>query len=244
MQVIGEYYKTYIPVFQGKYEKAIELLSDQLEDDTITQFSRHLVRAQLYRETGRYDLALEDIKHNLVMQEQQSPGDKASYRYFYIQLLAETGEIERARIQSDSMRSYLEDVDLGLGYYWSSMGAMELAKGNCEEARQHLEEAADKEQSIFTHLLLARAYLDCGQYEMAIKELKRQLSIYNYQHTLWGVWHIKLHYYLGLAYENNGEKLKAIEQYREYLEFMQDSDSGIPAKDDAIQRLIKLESQS
>jgi tetratricopeptide (TPR) repeat protein len=243
-QIIGEYYKIYIPVFQGKYEKAIEILSDQIEADTITQFSRHLVRAQLYRETGRYDLALEDIRHNLDMREQQVPADQASCRYLFIQFLAETDEIERARIHSDTLRSDLEDLGLGLSYYWCSLGAMELAKGNCEEARQHLEEAADKEQSIFTHLLLARAYLDCGRYEEAIRELKWQLSIYNYQHALWGAWHIKLHYYLGLAYENAGEKLKAIEQYREYLEFMKDSDSGISTKDDADQRLKKLESQS
>jgi tetratricopeptide (TPR) repeat protein len=243
-RITGEYYKIYIPVFQGKYEKAIESLSDQIEADTVTRFSRHLVRALLYRETGRYDLALADIRHNMDLREQQVAGDKASYRYLYIQFLAEMGEIERARIHSDTMRSTLEDLDWGLCYYWYSLGAMELAKGNCEQARQHLEEAADKEHSIITHLLLARAYLDCGRYEESIRELKLQLSIYNYQHALYGVWHIKLHYYLGLAYEKSGDRSKAIEQYREYLEYMKDSDSGIPAKDDAVLRLKKLESQS
>jgi len=51
---------------------------------------------------------------------------------------------------------------------------------------------------------------------------------------------VKAYYTLGRAYEESGWRDKAIEQYGIFLDIWKDADSGIPALEDARQRLTRL----
>jgi hypothetical protein len=72
-----------------------------------------------------------------------------------------------------------------------------------------------------------------------------QLMIpYNSPRAYYGIWSVKMHYYLGRIHEQLGEPEKAAEQYRTFLDIWKNADPGIAAKDDAEERLERLTGSS
>jgi len=60
----------------------------------------------------------------------------------------------------------------------------------------------------------------------------------------WPIASVKAHYWLGVAYQQTGQKDKAIAEYRKFLEIWKDADAGIPEVEDAIKRLAELEKRA
>lgn len=57
----------------------------------------------------------------------------------------------------------------------------------------------------------------------------------------WPIQAVKAHYWLGVAYEKQGEKDKALKEYKEFLEIWKDADFESPQINDAKSRIEKLE---
>jgi hypothetical protein len=55
---------------------------------------------------------------------------------------------------------------------------------------------------------------------------------------------VKVHYFLGLAYEQSGWTKKAVEHYEEFLDIWKDADPGITEIEDARQRLARLKGRA
>ena len=70
---------------------------------------------------------------------------------------------------------------------------------------------------------------------------EKELSIYD---SDWQIcipdWRIKMHYYLGLAYEQSRWYDKARREYEQFLDRWKDTDQGIPDVDDAKARVERL----
>lgn len=92
--------------------------------------------------------------------------------------------------------------------------------------------------------MLARAYLESGRYNEAIKEYESLLSNYGYGRIEWPIHITKAHYFLAMAYEKSGKNKMAIKQYKEFLEAWKDADPGIAAIEDARNRLELLEKKT
>ncbi|MGH8004476.1 MAG: tetratricopeptide repeat protein [Limisphaerales bacterium] len=56
----------------------------------------------------------------------------------------------------------------------------------------------------------------------------------------WPIAAVKAHYWLGVAYEQTGEKEKAQKEYEKFLEIWKDADFNSPELADAKERLARL----
>ena len=57
----------------------------------------------------------------------------------------------------------------------------------------------------------------------------------------WPIQAVKAHYWLGVAYEKQGEKDKALKEYRKFLEIWKDADFESPEINAAKSHIVKLE---
>jgi len=75
-----------------------------------------------------------------------------------------------------------------------------------------------------------------------VATLEQAISRYDEFRVLIPIRAVKANYSLGRAYEKSGWRDKAIEQYETFLDIWIDADPGIPALEDARQRLAHLKS--
>jgi tetratricopeptide (TPR) repeat protein len=97
---------------------------------------------------------------------------------------------------------------------------------------------------LVSHCLLGLAYLGAGRPDEAIAKFEELLSSYSDKLLYTGVYGVKLHYYLGQAYEQSQKYDQAAAQYETFLEIWKDADSGLTGIDDARRRLAGLKSRS
>ncbi len=98
----------------------------------------------------------------------------------------------------------------------------------------------------------AVALLKTGRIDEAIKELKRvtwwvpmgdagEDFVANLPvRTAWPIFAVKAHYWLGVAYEQKGDKVKAVQEYEKFLDIWKNADPGIAEITDARERLTQL----
>jgi tetratricopeptide (TPR) repeat protein len=95
------------------------------------------------------------------------------------------------------------------------------------------------------------AHLKTGRIAEAIEELKKismWVAVDVEQHTLsflplledLPTASVKAHYWLGIAYEQQGKKDEAIKEYEKFLDIWKDADLRLPELSDAKAHLAKL----
>ena len=124
--------------------------------------------------------------------------------------------------------------------YWWTIGFIELARDNFEEAVINFKKVAQVSQYFDAIYLLGRAYLKAGSLGEAVAEFEKAISRFDDHRAESPIYSVKVYYLLGLAYEKSGWKNKAIEQYEEFLDIWKDADPGIDEVEDAKERLKKL----
>jgi tetratricopeptide (TPR) repeat protein len=243
--------QAYIPLYQGKFEEALVALDSgirQMKQELGKEkhASYHIVKAFIYAEQGRWDQALVEQQKCLEIIQRHEPKSKGGSLDLYIQLLAESGNIERAEQVADSFKTLIEDAECMSSDYMYARGCIELERGNADEAVVHLEKAAELADafSYSIHFTLSRAYLEAGQYEQAAKKYESLLKMQDMWVLYWGIWTVKSYYYLAVAQENLGLTDKAAKNFHTFLDIWKNADSGIEELDDARQRLTHLENKS
>jgi tetratricopeptide (TPR) repeat protein/tRNA A-37 threonylcarbamoyl transferase component Bud32 len=252
----GRTHLAYIPLYQGRFEKALEILdngiaADKMEQTESAEISKRESKFIIYWEKKNINLALKEYEKRIEILRSFNPDDKLSGRGgTYIHLLAENKDFEKAEEAAKSFKKDIEETDpTRMSSYWYALGAIEFSKGNFEEAVKHFERGTKKEGWVTgadfqERVMLARAYLESGRLGQAVSEFEDLLSNYSGIRLLWAIWVVKAHYYLGLAYEKSGWNNKAIEQYKEFLDIWKNADPGIAEVEDAKERLEKLRVES
>ena len=133
-----------------------------------------------------------------------------------------------------------------------TLGIASSEDGKFDAALDHFQTALQTVAPNHLPLLpVAVAHLKTGRAAEAIEELKR-LTVcwpldfpgYNlfFLPTLddWWVASVKAHYWLGVAYEQDGRKGESVKEYEEFLNIWKDADFKSPELEDAGARIGKL----
>jgi len=225
----GRTYLALIPLYQGKFEKALEVLDDGIAADRMEQTqgwgsaNKHFLKACVCKEKKELKLALREAEEGIGIWQKAYLDDTTEGQFCCVRFLGEENELA----QADELAK-----------------ALTLSEHNLVASLRNFRRAAQVTTYFCVHYLLARTHLDSGRLGDAVTEFERLLSYYGYDRLFWAIWDVKTRYYLGLAYEKSGWNKKAIEQYQEFLEIWKHADPGIPEVEDAKERLKKLRVQS
>ncbi len=129
------------------------------------------------------------------------------------------------------------------------LGTIELHKGNSTAAVEHLKQAVGllyHESSIVSDDralyfgTLAAAYQSAGNLDEARKEYKKILALTTGR-LHYGDIFARSFYRLGRIYEQKGQKAKAVDNYKKFLNLWKEADPGLPEVPDARKRLETLQ---
>jgi len=244
----GRFMLAYIPVRQGKFDRALEILdraisADMMEHAHERYATNHLHKAMIYEQIGQLDLAVREMElsHRIYdeVYEIAVPSSEPVRVYF----LARNGELDRASTAAETAKQVLEQQGDNLQLYWLAMGGLRLVEGDAPAAVEYIEKVSQGYAFSFaTNYLLGRAYLAAGRLEEAATTLAGLHSYYESGRTFWGTWDINSHYYLAITYESLNRTADAIEQYEIFLDFWKDADRELVEIEDATTRLARLKS--
>ncbi len=252
--VDSSFYQAAIPIHQGHFQKALALLDSAMSDDELdpsrqimTSCKRQL-KAGVLMELGKNDEAFEELdKSGIVARKREWFRQGRTLAIDRIWLLARTHRHDEARKELESIGTSSftprwlvpEDRLIAEGLIKFEEGAYE----SCYHSLIAAEEKFPKWPSIRSFLIdriAARCCINTGRFERAIQILSKSLSIYA-NARIWNLAaDVKNHYYLGVAYEMNGQPGKAIEQYRTFLDIWKSADRELWEMEDARKRLHSL----
>jgi tetratricopeptide (TPR) repeat protein len=241
--------RTLIPYNQGRLQQTLHMFDSCLivfnDNSLLWSASRiHYLKSFIYQALHNYNSALRENRLGKDIEIKSSPNKLPDFRFFYIQMLAQDGQFDQARIEAEKLRQDSEKLDGCLHDYWYAMGAVAFEQKDYANAISYLNNIFKSDEvcrCFHVHYLLGRAYLESERLADAINEFESQMYIYDYLHIRHAVMNADLHYYLGLAYEKSNWNDRAIEQYRLFLNIFKDADPDLMALYDASARLKRLQ---
>jgi len=242
----------YILVHQGKLDSALYVLEDGIRADKLeiskpSQFvpftDKFLLRAWIYAEKQQFNLAVKEFQLYLNQLNEDSLDIPYNYPGLYIWLLAKNKQFSEAEKEAGNLRKILNSPYAPQWPYYRALGCIDLEKGNISLAISHFEKAAEENSGFDTQFMLAEAYIAGGYYKEALVLLDKIQSSYSQLKAFWGIWSVKIHYDMGLAYEGTNQPAFAIERYEYYLDIWQKADSDLATVIDAKQRLNNLKQE-
>lgn len=250
---MGRLYLAQIPLAQGKFSEALQILAEGIaldrsdNPDTVRHVDtgfKHNLMARIYLELGEDDRALQEFCTHMDIFREAYPTTVNFDRHQYIQLLAETGRSDLAGQFVEEYARDLSDQKYPLSYVEYARGSIEFARENYPAAIDHLSIAAHAFNDFPSDFMLGRAYLADGRLSEAVRVFEALLTHYSGLRAFWSIWSVKMHYYLGLADEQSHWYDKAAEQYSIFLETWEYADYQVPELTDAAQRLSLLHPKS
>lgn len=252
VRVLARLYETLIPIRQGKFEQALSeidsgIVKTEMDPDTGARISDepgfYVFKARIRAEQGRYDLALAALDTAMIMQRKYTPNDTLSCYYLYAQYLAANGDFKSAEEVQRRLAAHTKTTGQAPCYQYWAAGSIELARGNLVAAVEQFEKGAELTSVTYDFVannLLARAYLASGKLGQAVPLLEKLESVYSTNRLVVIIDDVKLHYYLGIAYEESRWYDRAAQEYRTFLDLWKDANPGLTAVEDARQRLARL----
>ncbi|MCP4703930.1 MAG: tetratricopeptide repeat protein [candidate division Zixibacteria bacterium] len=237
-------YKAFISIFQGKLNEALKCFDLDINSQDKDSTSYHFFRSRIFTEQQIWVLALEEIEKAIELYKISNPNNKSTYRYLRILILANMGEMAEAKKGLKELKTYVDEIGNSEYAYWYAAGSIDIVEGNLDKACASFKKSRDYNNEYFVGYKLATTYLLAERYDEAILEFERILNIYGLQRAFFGVFSVKIHYYLGLAYEHSGQRNKAIDQYSIFLKIWKDADKEIKEIEETRNRLVRLQSQS
>jgi serine/threonine protein kinase/tetratricopeptide (TPR) repeat protein len=237
----------WIPLCQGKFKQALNVLDDGLGADRIEHFeeaqnaNKHYFKASIYSELKDWPKALEEVEKGTEVWHKTFPQDPIYGRHYHTQLRAESGDIEGAEKLAALIKIDIDKTNpIFTPWHNYATACIARAKGDFEEAFSNLSKAAQSVPHYYIHFMLAKSGLETNRLDIAVTEFTRLQSVYDNARLAWLIWAVKSHYYLGCAYEKSGWGAKAIEQYSKFLDIWKEADAGIIEIADCKARLAQL----
>jgi serine/threonine protein kinase/Flp pilus assembly protein TadD len=250
-----------ISIHRGQFKKAQRHLLDNLFSHQAQKLQQQV--EQDYRtltllayETGDYSAMLESAK-NYSAQRKKDPADIIYGRGLLAWAWMKNGNSQMSyRVLNELKKDLVDkpptwqvvqdDISALLGY----------EEGDYQLALEHFEKTFQVLYPIHApqhHYALT--LLKTGRTSEAINELRRltwwsPISLGNISlpfligSHFWPIASVKAHYWLGIAYEQTGEKEKAIQEYEKFLGIWKDADPGIAELEDTKKKLAELKTKA
>lgn len=172
----------------------------------------------------------------------QVSGDRGIFfRPQQIKVLAESGDIGKAKEIVEEIKNYFEEHGEDKSRYYLAFDSIKMVASDYNLALTYFDSIPYLEKLLFSDkCLIGLANLKANRTVKAISILRDLEISYNADKAYYGILSVKIYYYLGLAYEANNEFDLAREQYSKFIDLW--GRSSIPRKevDDARNRLTKL----
>ena len=245
-----------IEIHRGQLKTAIKKFA-KLLNSQLSNYNRELASyamINLYYETGQFSemLKMANILHN---EMKKKPTYVICGRDYLDWALMKNGKSIEAKKMLNTIQKDVSDRSTVLQIYADySSALLSFEEKKYDLALQKFKKAFSKlppnhEPNFFYAVTL----LKCGQLSEAIKEFNRLLywpavAVGNYllfvlpgSVDYWHIPAVKAHYWLGVAYENQGRYDKAIKEYDKFLDIWKDADFASLELTDAKTRVLKLE---
>jgi tetratricopeptide (TPR) repeat protein len=238
-----------IPLLQGDFDRARQLLEDGIAADRLEQALagadgdqdyKHYLLATISEAQGDLPTALRHTRDALEIINQVDPSGRLAYRYYLIQMLADNHQWAEARAILDSLKPETEEPSIAGTAYWYADGCINRAEENLEEALASYERASSELSGFHIEFMLARTLMDLEQYEKAVEVLEKQVGDFSMPKLRLPIWAVETHYLLGVACEATGRHKRAVEQYREFLNYWGEAGKDMALVADARARLGRL----
>jgi serine/threonine protein kinase/tetratricopeptide (TPR) repeat protein len=246
---------------QGKFQAALGLAQQGLKEskgrkDRESQACREL--AGWLEISGRFDEAYQAaVRSAQAWAEYRTslgdagppylPSRQMDELFWKGKLLAEKGSFEEARTTAEEMKSLIDKgVNVKeLPYYEYILGQVEFGKKDYARAAEYFSRACEREKLVdfegdagFLEGL-ARALFELGDLEKA-RQKYETITLQTLGRLNRGDLYAKAFYMLGKISERQGDKARASENYRRFLDFWKDADPGLPEVPDAKARLAAM----
>jgi len=238
--------EAFLLLHQGRLREVVESLDTGISQDLREDLQdcanyKSLMKALIYEEQGKLDKAVTELDQYMAVAGPRR--ERASYS-LYVKLLTDVRDTTRAAQVTAELGRDLEGANADSSLYWCACGLMERARGHATASLAFLEKAAKGSRDYFIGYSLALAYLNSQRLAEAVAGFEKLLSSYTSQRLFYGTYNVKMHYYLGIAYEKSNWHEKAVEQYKMFLDTWKYADPGTKAVEDAKARLARLRTRS
>lgn len=206
----------------------------------------HLARALIYQAKNKKDLAVSEIEKIISDYNNDHPDLPLGFDHFYVQALAESGNIEKAGKILARLNDSLQKNQNYFYYYWYAKGSLDFEQGNFASAAEAFEKSTrtqfnfDRYGYFAPKSMLALTYLKQQRVEEAVELYEELAKPYTYVRAYWSLWDVLSHYYLGIAYEESRWYKKAAHEYQTFLGYWQDADPDLVEIEDARRRLSRI----
>jgi tetratricopeptide (TPR) repeat protein len=251
---VGRRFLPYVPLYQGKFDQALEILDDAFAVDRIEQSERPMatilkmsMQLHIYYQKGDYKTGLTHCMRVMDVYRQANPNSIIYMRDMYIHFLVAQGELNQAKLIADEIRTDIEARDREqMDHYWYVMGVIKFAEKEFDAAVEYFLRAYEVRKDptnyrrFVTNYWLARSYQEAGHSENAVAIYESLLNTYDEYRLFWATASVNSYYQLGRAYEAMGRTDDAIIQYREFIDIWENADNGRALIDDARRRISDL----
>ncbi len=244
-QASSRLYLSYIPGHQGRFDEALALLrkyqlQDSLEQSTFGLSSKRHLEAIYLEASGRLPEAIATMERSIAGASVPESGDSYRKKTYLICLLIKNGETEKARRLTSSLKHLLDSSGASLAPYWVVQGALADAMGMTDSALFWYGQVVDRSEQFYDRLAAGLAYLKANRLADAVASFEYLLAHYTSPRMFWNPESVKLHYYLGLAYERSNWNDRALREYEIFLDIWKNADAGLVERTDAEQRIQRL----
>ncbi|UCC44621.1 MAG: tetratricopeptide repeat protein [Candidatus Zixiibacteriota bacterium] len=238
-----------VPLAQGRVYEALSILDDGIAADRLEHAThgddgdlahKHLIKARIYVSLADEEAARAEVEQYMSILQGYDTKDNLYGRSKLVDILCQLGNVADAEQVVAELRMDLGDTPRdSLIIAWTA-GLTEAATGNYERAIAHFEPLAARRGWTGLYYELARAYLQTGDPAKAAATLEKQLSFRNIGPWYDGIRYVESHYYLAQAYEQLERHDDAIKEYKLFLNYWENAETGLAELDDSRERLIRL----
>ncbi|UCC44422.1 MAG: tetratricopeptide repeat protein [Candidatus Zixiibacteriota bacterium] len=244
-----------VSLHQGKLQMATDELNDAIAADRLEASSdkapaaaalKFFVLSRVRAQVGEYDGSVAALEEGFSLAQQAGGSFLDIYTVHYAFALAVAGKADSSQSAIAQLRSRLTERGARLDPLWKAEGITLYASKRYREAIERLQRIVDPNWLSFdTRFVLARAYLETGQYSDAIEVFEKALTNFADLRRLGNaLWAAEAVYYLALAQESAGDRASAVRNYEKFLEIWAGADSSLTLVNDASERLSRLKSET